>query len=84
MGDRPANEDNSVVAVGYWIADAILNYTKPGYSLGLLVENVFNQEWKETQFNTESRLINETQPVAEIHFTPGTPFAWKIRFTKTF
>lgn len=84
MGDRPANEDNSVVAVGYWIADAILNYSKPGYSVGLLVENVFNQEWKETQFNTESRLINETQPITEIHFTPGTPFAWRIRVTKTF
>lgn len=84
MGDRPAIEDNSVVAKGYFIADAILNYTEPGYSIGLSVENIFSQEWKETQFNTESRLLNETQPVSEIHFTPGTPLALKIRLTKTF
>jgi outer membrane receptor protein involved in Fe transport len=81
MGDRPANEDNSVVAKGYFIADAVLNYTKPGYSIGLSVENIFDQQWKETQFNTESRLINEAQPVSEIHFTPGAPFALRIRFT---
>ncbi len=84
MGDRPAIEDNSVVAKGYFVADAILNYTKPGYSIGLSVENIFNEDWKETQFNTESRLINEALPVSEIHFTPGTPLALKLRFTKTF
>jgi len=84
MGDRPAVEDNSVIAKGYFIADAILNYTKAGYAIGLAVENIFDQQWKETQFNTESRLKNEAQPVSEIHFTPGTPLAFKIRFTKTF
>lgn len=84
MGDRPANEDNSVIAKGYFIADAIFNYAKPGYSIGLAVENVFNKPWKETQFNTESRLIHEAQPVSEIHFTPGTPLGVKLRFTKTF
>jgi CarboxypepD_reg-like domain/TonB-dependent Receptor Plug Domain len=84
MGDRPANEDNSVIAKGYFIADAILNYTKAGYNIGLSVENIFDQQWKETQFNTESRLKNEAQPVSEIHFTPGTPLGLKVRFTKTF
>ncbi len=84
MGDRPAIEDNSVVAKGYFIADAILNYSKPGYTIGLSVENIFDQQWKETQFNTESRLKNEAQPVSEIHFTPGTPLGLKVRFTKTF
>ncbi|NOS54620.1 MAG: TonB-dependent receptor [Cyclobacteriaceae bacterium] len=79
MGDRPAIEDNSIVAKGYFIADAVLNYTKPGYSIGLSVENIFDQQWKETQFNTESRLFNEAQPVSEIHFTSGTPLAVKVR-----
>ncbi|MDA0713870.1 MAG: NAD(P)H-binding protein [Bacteroidetes bacterium] len=32
---------------------------------------------EETQFATESRLRNETDPVEEIHFTPGTPFFLK-------
>ncbi len=84
MGDRPAIEDNSIIAKGYFIADAILNYSKSGYTIGVSVENIFDQQWKETQFNTESRLKNEAQPVSEIHFTPGTPLAFKIRFTKTF
>jgi outer membrane cobalamin receptor len=84
MADRPANEDNSVVAQGYVITDVILNYTKASYSIDLSIENIFNQKWKETQFDTASRLENENQSVSEIHFTPGTPFAFKIRFTKTF
>jgi outer membrane cobalamin receptor len=84
MGDRPATEDNSVVADGYFITDLILNYTKPGYGVELAVENIFDQPWKETQFNTESRLINEAEPVSEIHFTPGTPLLFRIRVTKTF
>jgi outer membrane receptor protein involved in Fe transport len=84
MGDRPAIENNSVIAKGYFIADAMLNYTKPSYSIGICVENIFNQQWKETQFNTESRLVNEAQPISEIHLTPGSPFGIKLRFTKTF
>jgi hypothetical protein len=48
------------------------------------VVNVFNTEWKETQFLTESRLQNEPQPVEEIHFTPGSPFFAKLKLTYTF
>ncbi len=83
MGNRPAIENNNVIAKGYFITDAILNYTKSGYSVGLSAENIFNQQWNETQFNTESRLINESHPVSEIHLTPGTPLGLKLRFTKT-
>ncbi len=84
MGDRPANENNSTIAKGYFITDAVLNYTKSAYSIGISAENIFDQQWNETQFNTESRLTNEAQPVSEIHFTPGTPFSFKVRFAKTF
>ncbi|WP_232830125.1 TonB-dependent receptor [Lewinella sp. IMCC34191] len=74
VGDRPANEDNSIIADGYFIVDANVNYNIGPVSLGLVVENVLDEEWNETQFATESRLISETEPVEEIHFTPGTPF----------
>ncbi|HWA33480.1 MAG TPA: TonB-dependent receptor [Cyclobacteriaceae bacterium] len=84
LGDRPANEDNTVVARGYFITDAILNYSRKTYEIGLSLENVFDVQWKEAQFDTESRLRNEPAPAEEIHFTPGTPFAMKLRFTKTF
>lgn len=78
---RPANEDNSIVAKGYFVSDMQLNYTKSRYSVGLSVQNLFNTKWKETQFATESRLKNESEPVEEIHFTPGTPFAAKLGVT---
>jgi hypothetical protein len=78
VGNRPGNEDNSLTAVGYFITDAVINYTKPGYEIGLVINNVFNTKWKETQFDTETRLKGEVQPVNEICFTPGTPFAAKL------
>lgn len=74
IADRPADESNSLVADGYFVTDANLNYTRGAITLGLTVENLFDTRWKETQFATLSRLAGETQPVEEIHFTPGTPF----------
>ncbi len=74
LANRPANEDNTVVARGYFVTDMQMNYTRRNYTLGLSVQNLLNTRWKETQFDTESRLKGETAPVDEIHFTPGTPF----------
>lgn len=74
LDDRPANEDNSIVAEGYFVTDFNINYRMKNVTLGLMVENLFDVDWNETQFATESRLQNETQSVEEIHFTPGTPF----------
>lgn len=78
MGDRAANEDYSVTAEGYFILDAVLRYTHDRFEIGASVENLLNTEWNETQFDTESRLANEVNPVSEIHFTPGTPFFGKL------
>lgn len=72
--DRPANEDNSIVAEGYFVTDLNLNYNHNNWTFGLIVENLFDVDWNETQFATESRLFNEANPVEEIHFTPGAPF----------
>lgn len=71
LGNRPANEDNSVVAGGYVLADLVLNYSRPPYEVGVTVQNLFDVEWNEAQFDTESRLFDEASPVSEIHFTPG-------------
>lgn len=84
MSNRPANEDNSIVAKGYFVTDAFVNYLKKKYEIGLAVQNLFNVKWKETQFDTESRLYNEPAPVSEIHFTPGTPFFAKLSLTVLF
>jgi outer membrane receptor protein involved in Fe transport len=77
--DRPANEDYSTTAKGYFLLDAAINYTKPKYEIGIVAENILNTKWNEAQFDTESRLRNEPQPVTELHFTPGTPVFVKAR-----
>jgi hypothetical protein len=84
VGDRPANENYSLTAKGYFITDAVINYTWPKYEIGLIINNVFNTRWKETQFATETQLKNEGSPVDEICFTPGTPFAAKLSFSIKF
>ncbi|MCB9315929.1 MAG: TonB-dependent receptor [Lewinellaceae bacterium] len=81
LGDRPANEDNSIVARGYFLTDAVLNYTRKKFEFGLTIQNVLNRTWNEAQFDTESRLANESAPVSEIHFTPGTPFNLSAHFS---
>ncbi|RYE25191.1 MAG: TonB-dependent receptor [Sphingobacteriales bacterium] len=78
MGDRPANEDNSVVAKGYTVCDLSVNYSRKRFDLGLQIQNLFNTTWNEAQFDTETRLQYESQPVSEICFTPGTPFFIKL------
>jgi hypothetical protein len=84
IADRPANEDYTIVAKGYFVSDALVSYTYKKTTIGLSIQNIFNTKWKETQFATESRLKNETTSVEEIHFTPGTPFNSKLSFTYIF
>ncbi|MBL7817464.1 MAG: TonB-dependent receptor plug domain-containing protein [Saprospiraceae bacterium] len=84
LKSRPANEDNSIVAKGYFVNDANVNYQWRNMNLGISVENLFNTAWNETQFATESRLKNEPQSVEEIHFIPGTPFFLKGKMTIQF
>lgn len=84
IADRPANEDNSLVAKGYFVNDLQATYTKRHYTLGLSVQNLFDVRWKETQFATESRLRGEAAPVTEIHFTPGTPFFARLSLMYSF
>ena len=81
---RPANEDNSIIAKGYFVMDASVNYSKPKYEIGLAFENLLNTTWNEAQFATESRLKNEPASVTELHFTPGIPFFARLKFAVFF
>jgi len=74
LGDRAANADYSLIAKGYFINDMVLNYTRPKYEIGLTINNLFNVRWKETQFETVTRLKGQA-PVDGIAFTAGTKFA---------
>ncbi len=85
ISDRPANEDNSLVASGYTIADFTANI--PVFSsleLHLECRNILNTAWKEAQFDTTSKLQNEAMPVSDIHFTSGTPRNVKVGLSYKF
>ena len=84
LDDRPANEDNSIVAKGYFVSDFNINYKMNDITFGIAVDNIFDVDWNETQFATESRLKNEAASVEEIHFTPGTPLFAKATITYKF
>lgn len=74
IDSRPANNENTVVAQGYFLLDAVIRYRIKNYQLGLSVENILNVNWNEAQFDTQTRLKGE--PVAGIEqlcFTPGAP-----------
>ena len=73
MGQRPANEFNTVKAQGYFITDILLVYSWKNFELTISAENIFDCKWREAQFDTKSRLQFESQPVSEIHYTSGTP-----------
>jgi outer membrane receptor protein involved in Fe transport len=77
IADRPANEDNSVIAEGYFLLDAVVKYTRKSFEFSVSAENLLDVNWNEAQFDTESRLQSEVDPVSEIHYTPGTPLFFK-------
>ena len=81
VGNRAANEANSVTAKGYGLVDMNCFYKKESYRIGFSIENLLNSVWNEAQFDTESRLQGEAAPVSELHFTPGTPFSAKAVFS---
>ncbi len=82
VGDRPANQDNSVIAKGYSVFDLSASYQFSHYEFYANVENLFNVSWHEAQFDTNSRIkihgILEQQAVDELHFTAGTPRAIRM------
>ncbi|WP_187631962.1 TonB-dependent receptor [Hymenobacter lutimineralis] len=78
LNDRAANETNSVRARGYFLLDAVLSYTRPRFQVGASAENLLDVAWNQAQFDTESQLRTESEPVSELHFTPGTPFFVKL------
>lgn len=79
LSDRPADEFNSIKAKGYTVLDANLQKSMGHFNLQLLVQNLLNVDWMETQFLSSSRLSTEPESVEDIHFTPGTPFNFRLQ-----
>jgi outer membrane receptor protein involved in Fe transport len=79
LHNRAANSTYTLTALGYFVTDLTVNYARPKYELGLAVENLFNVQWNESQFEYVSRLRYETRPVDEVSYTPGVPFFAKLK-----
>jgi outer membrane receptor protein involved in Fe transport len=74
IDSRPANDNNTVVAQGYFLLDAVVRYRVKNYQLGLTVENILNVNWNEAQFDTLTRLKGESPAgIDQLCFTPGAP-----------
>ena len=84
LHDRPANSDYNLTALGYFLADLAINYTRKKYELGFSVENLFNQKWFESQVEYVSRLKFEPSPVDEVSYTAGVPFFARLKFSVFF
>jgi len=84
MNTKPATEDNTVQAKGYFVNDLLLNYAAGKWNFLIQAQKLFNTKWNEAQFETETRLRNEQEPVSELHFTPGTPFMIKAGLSYKF
>ena len=77
-------QDNSLIAKGYFVTDLTAFYTKKKFEVGIEIQNLFNTEWREEQFEVTSRLRNESAPVDDVNFTAGTPFFAKLVFAVFF
>ncbi len=84
LHNRAANTDYSLTARGYFITDLAVNYTRKRYEVGVAIENLFNQQWDESQFEYISQLKNETKPVDQVSYTPGVPFYAKLKLSVFF
>ena len=84
IDSRPANENNTAKAKGYFLLDGVISYSYRKFEFSSSMENILNRYWKEAQFDIESRLQYETSPVSEIHYTPGTPRFLKAGITYSF
>jgi len=84
LGNRPANEDYSLTADGYCIVDLTAAYTWRKFTFGVAVDNLFDTKWKEAQFETETLIPGDKEPVTDICFTPGTPFTLRGYVSVTF
>jgi len=79
LHSRPGNNTGTLTADGYYVTDLKINYTQKRYEFGLTIENLFNTKWNEFEAEEVSQMRGESAPIDQMSFTPGTPFAAKVR-----
>lgn len=82
MHSRPATQDASIIAQGYFVNDLVLGYQLKKWSVNMQIQNLFNVKWNEAMFAQTTRLKGEpAEGIDQLTFTPGTPFYYKIGIT---
>jgi TonB dependent receptor len=74
VDDRPANEDNSLIARGYFLVDLLGSYRWRNLELGVTIFNLTNTDWREAQFADTPCTRNAIQspdPNAACYSKPG-------------
>lgn len=85
MHNRPATQDNSIVAQGYFVNDLLLGYDRKLWAFNIQIQNLFNVNWNEAMFAETTRLHGEpVGGIEQLTFTPGTPFYIKAGVTLKF
>ncbi|MBI3783110.1 MAG: TonB-dependent receptor plug domain-containing protein [Deltaproteobacteria bacterium] len=100
LGDRPAIEDRSLTARGYFLMDLLGKYRWRNIEASMALLNLTDTNWREAQFNDTSCVLgevgqgncltnpgkqgNHNDPPADIHFTPGIPFGVRAGLTVYF
>ncbi len=85
IGDRPGNDDGSLTAEGYIVADFMAG-KKLGKNvdLNLTINNVLDTEWREAQFAEESRVSPTAGLMEQMHYTPGMPLTATLTAAYTY
>lgn len=73
LDDRPADEGNVFTAEGFTVFDLALGYRRGQWETYINILNLFNTEWRNAQFENDSRLKTETVAVTDMHIVPGVP-----------
>jgi outer membrane receptor protein involved in Fe transport len=73
VDNRPANEDNSITALGYTLLNSTISYKYKKFVFHVTAENILNTKWNEAEFGTETRLKGEKTGISDLCFTPGNP-----------
>lgn len=96
LDDRPANEDRSLTARGYFLLDLILRYRWKNIEASVQVQNLANVDWRQTQFATNSCVRRELEVdprcpsnesgegIEDINFVPGYPLSLRGGLTVFF
>jgi hypothetical protein len=96
LDDRPANEDRSFTARGYFLLDLILRYRWRSIEASVQVLNLADVNWRQTQFDTNSCVAREVgvdprcpaegtgEGIEDINFVPGYPISLRGGLTLFF